>query len=503
MSLLGKILAFLNVLGVAGFITMAVLDFYKQQDWKLAVFKHDLFITGLPVDDKETTRYGDNEKIAEQLAESTQTLKDIFKGSLPEKPVTTQVEEVKRVSQEVQGRISQAGDDKNKQLVALAHFLMPLARTNGEREELISVQAHLGGPEAAKMLQEHLAKAVPVALELVRKDLNNPMIADPKKRHNFEEAYVESVFAIRNQLKDQTADENLRKLFLDPKTPFERTLLQILPRDGKKYDEAFTEALAAEKETKKPLDELFLQILRKEQGKSFKELFDQAYNETIDVLRGDLQARLDNQFKEAGEGNQMYRDANSKSMAAAQLSPAEQKRAIALLLFNLVEPLRTEGELKPGESLVNDPGYKRVLTVVGLVEFNRALDRQAAVLDQIARELGVELTRDRTSFVQTHEKLLNHIRDRADQVETQNQLLLKKKEAVAEKQKIVERRKLDIDIAEKELAAAQKVTGERMQELLKMSKELYEIRREMRDATQKNQALEYNIRYLEQKKARQ
>jgi hypothetical protein len=495
MSLLGKILAFLNVLGVAGFVTMAVLDFYKQQEWKLAVFKHDLFIHGLPLDDKESNRYGDNSNIAEQLSESSKTLKELF----PSEPVVTQKQEVARVQKLVQAKIAEAGDDKNKQMVSTAGLLFPLARTNAEREDLISVRTHLGSKEAADLLHDHLAKAVPVALEMVQSDLSNP---DPKKRRNFEGAYSEAVFSIRNKLKDEVADANLRHLFLDPKTPFERVLLQVLPRDGKKFDEAFTDAVAAEKNTKKPLDELFLQSLRKEQGKTFKELFDQAYTEALEALRTDLQARLDNLFTEASEGKQMYRDENSKSMVAANLSPGEQKQAIARLLFNLAEVLRPDGELQMNKPLAEDKEFRRVLTVVGLAEFNRTMERQSGILRQIARELGIELARDRTSFVQTHETLLNHIRDRADHVEVQNQLLQKKTAAADEKAKIVERRKVDVMLAEKELAAVQQITADRMRELQEMSKQLYQRRLEMRDATQKNQALEYEIRYLEQKKTR-
>ncbi len=53
MSLLGKILALVNILAAVGFIYLAASDYGKRQQWSYAVYRHDLAINGLPLDEKE------------------------------------------------------------------------------------------------------------------------------------------------------------------------------------------------------------------------------------------------------------------------------------------------------------------------------------------------------------------------------------------------------------------------------------------------------------------
>ena len=47
MSLLGKVLALLNVLAAVGFFYLATADRAKRQSWAYAVYRHQLAIDGL------------------------------------------------------------------------------------------------------------------------------------------------------------------------------------------------------------------------------------------------------------------------------------------------------------------------------------------------------------------------------------------------------------------------------------------------------------------------
>ena len=53
MSLIGKLLAILNVLAAVAFVVIAGMDWQQRERWAYTVFRHDLFVDGLPIDDKE------------------------------------------------------------------------------------------------------------------------------------------------------------------------------------------------------------------------------------------------------------------------------------------------------------------------------------------------------------------------------------------------------------------------------------------------------------------
>src|SRR5688500_10970007 len=80
MSLLGKILAVLNLLAAGGFLYLAVLDYSIRQQWSYALFRHDIALLGMPVDredrdDRGRPRYlAMNEALAEELAGSRDAL---------------------------------------------------------------------------------------------------------------------------------------------------------------------------------------------------------------------------------------------------------------------------------------------------------------------------------------------------------------------------------------------------------------------------------------------
>lgn len=143
MSLLGKILAILNVLAAAVFCYMAIMDYGKRQAWSYAVYRHQLALRGLPLTDTETDREGN--RLFQDLDDDTR--QDLFRQASP--PVRTQAEAVQGVQQDLQGKIDGANpitianplDLKAKleltnQLQKLAWVNRPLAELAGRREAL-------------------------------------------------------------------------------------------------------------------------------------------------------------------------------------------------------------------------------------------------------------------------------------------------------------------------------------------------------------------------------
>jgi hypothetical protein len=80
MSLFGKVLAVLNLLAAGGFLYLAATDYKARQDWSYSVFRYDLAINGLPVDQSQTDEQGRpaylniGEKLGQELTGSSEAL---------------------------------------------------------------------------------------------------------------------------------------------------------------------------------------------------------------------------------------------------------------------------------------------------------------------------------------------------------------------------------------------------------------------------------------------
>lgn len=133
MSLLGKILAFLNILGMAGLMFLAMMDYTKHKEWLYANYRRDLLLIGLPMHKEETDPEDKSRLLYENI--NPQIQKELF----PNNPVTTQKEEVERVKKALDAQLN-AEPDKTKQTALLATLLLPLAHTNGERERLLAIR---------------------------------------------------------------------------------------------------------------------------------------------------------------------------------------------------------------------------------------------------------------------------------------------------------------------------------------------------------------------------
>ena len=131
MTILGKLLAIANVLAAVGFLYLAATDWALRHKWTYAVYRHQLTMDGLPVDEAEIDPADDAPHVAKL---SEKTLQDIFKQA-GGPPVKTQKDAVQRAQSDFKATIDGLADDKAKR-ERLASLLLPLARTRGERDEL-------------------------------------------------------------------------------------------------------------------------------------------------------------------------------------------------------------------------------------------------------------------------------------------------------------------------------------------------------------------------------
>lgn len=126
MPLARIILAGLNVLMALVLAVLAARDWGTRQAWQYAVYRHDLALHGLPVD--ETERDVEGEPLVNQVTEAT--AKQLF----PANPVRTQKEEAEARQRQLAGEIDGLDDAAKRQ--RLLGVLKALARTGAERDAL-------------------------------------------------------------------------------------------------------------------------------------------------------------------------------------------------------------------------------------------------------------------------------------------------------------------------------------------------------------------------------
>jgi hypothetical protein len=182
MSLFGKILAIFNVFAVIGVVALLAMNVAKQRSWEYAVFRQDLMIMGLPLDDKELDEQ--LQKAKDKISDKTK--QEVFGQVSPPTPVATQEEEVTRVKNQLSQQINGAGD-KKKQLYLLARVLAPMAISFEQYQDALAYQTHLRDDNSFKALRMRLDYADKMAQAAVKQP------AKGGKPKTYEEAFHEAL----------------------------------------------------------------------------------------------------------------------------------------------------------------------------------------------------------------------------------------------------------------------------------------------------------------------
>jgi hypothetical protein len=227
MSLTGKFFAVLNVFGMIFLVVMALMTYSRREAWLYVNYGHETALKGLPLNEEEVDEQGNllYKDVPKQLQ------KDLF----PSEPVNTQKKEVERVAKKLQGKID-AASDPQKQAVVYANILLPLARTNTEREDLLSIRTHLADENSIGKLKAEFKEAYPAAV----------------KDNKDQEKKIEWAFT-----------ERLNNLRGEPRRPFVKAFLDIMKATPDKAPgDAFDETLAAtHKQVKDEYDREFNFVL--------------------------------------------------------------------------------------------------------------------------------------------------------------------------------------------------------------------------------------------------
>jgi hypothetical protein len=426
MSLLGKILAVLNVLGVAGFVALAAMDYGKRESWAHAGYRQELTLSGLPLQADETDRQGYG--VADKLTD--QDRKELFPSGAV---VANQEEEVRRVQNAIQSRL-QGITDRQAQVLFCAETLEPFAQTAAEHQRLQAYRTRLANPKALEALKKQLGDAYKKAVEAVKKP--DPM----RKPRSLREAFDEALYYERGYTGE----------------PFEGALFEALGYNPAKPTEV----------PSKP--------------------FDKAFDESLEVQRGRLIDQMGALFTDALERKDR--------------SPEERKNRVARLLFNLASS-QAEGAAPPAagaEDLTADPAFRRVAAVVGVRAAVGAVRADAQALADIALGLQAQRGRELSTFAVRHGELLDLVRGRARAVDAAAAQLQRRQEGLAAHEEELKKHRLDVKQHKEELDDAREQTGKQVQDLRKLSGELFAQRVKLREHMQRNQDLEKQIRTREE-----
>lgn len=130
MSIFGKVLILFNLLAATVFVYVAAVDWAARYKWAYAVYRQDLTLHGLPLDERKEDVF-DNSLAVEKLSDNT--LRQVF-GSFGE-PVKTQIEEVARLQRRVNDELNAVADPDAKKKKWLEIFA-PLANNHAELDAI-------------------------------------------------------------------------------------------------------------------------------------------------------------------------------------------------------------------------------------------------------------------------------------------------------------------------------------------------------------------------------
>jgi hypothetical protein len=443
MSLFGKFMAVLNFLGVIAVLIFALLVYSQRRVWEYANYRHDLAMYGLPVT-AEDTGNGDYKQYLDLGSPTGRTLKELF----PTNPVTTQVQEVERVKQSLDAKLTAANDNRPLQMSLLAGTLLPLSTSNAQREFCLTVQTHCANQQALDALQKKMQDAYSRAVAAVK--------ADPKKSFANE-------FALALRFPEAPVAGALAKGF--------QVFVDAEPRQP--FEEAFVRAVQPDNNVPPNLNKDFAG----------------AFNEAVEAVRGDLKQQYEAAFEEALKGQ------HTAGGKATKISLEQQRHAIARLLVDLDESLPKDEALE--KNAYGTPAFQRVLAVIGVQEMNRELNAEAALLAAISQEQEKEIDRERSAFALLHQALIAEAQTAAQRTYQQDDQLTQLKEKIAAQTTLVEQRKKNVNDAKAELAARRKYTSEMLDIVRQITDSIHQTRVEVRDANAANQAFAEKIKELE------
>jgi hypothetical protein len=451
MSLLGKILALLNIFGALGLVYVAMLDYGKRQSWSYSYFRHELVYKGLPLTPDE--RDAENQPLVDRFGDDLP--RDLF-SAVGNNPVSTQVQEVERIQAQIDGKLLVA-QSKPAQTYLLARVLMPLADNYLEREQLLACQAHLGTAPGIANLEKRCEDASRSALRPV---------AEGQPQRFFGDAFR---LAFRTQ-GGEPADYLVSLL-----------LTKLVDEKGKptamKVHDAFLAAVDAQHAG---LDRRYQQLFADARGTSNAAASDTP-NST--AAQRSAVARLLFGVSVFLAEEEILTD-ESKSDLKKRLAASPDRVAYQEALIE-TEPYRMN--------------VRRTYTVCGVEKGLEAISERAAILRELSRYVQQSFGQERLQFLFDHAAIIEQLREQAAVVRDEEIRIAGNKKKLSDYEQVVRLRTKEITDLTADLAKSRAETAKEITKLRSVSENVLGLRLRIRDAIRDNELGEKRIRELERK----
>lgn len=447
MSLLGKILLFVNLLAAGGLIYAANQDWARRQSITANVLQHFLVLAGMPFEapgdfDDEDMALFPVETSGGHVTQSVRKniVRNYLKGAeggerygvgagSDQSTVTTQLAELNRVEEKLDAQVRAADPTARLEMLCGRYqgtqftpgLLVRLAESFEERE-LIRAAAKLPEPRDPAIIAERVAKA-----EAILKRKFDAVKAQPNPKLAVE--YAEQVRA---------SAEKLRGLLAPRQDAHAKLLRAQAARNN-------ADIAAAEQEVKTSDDALKA-----------------AAREFADVL--------------AGGGT-----------PAAARDDADRRRRAAHLLVLLDKSADWQN---------------RVAKVIGLKAYHTAVVDQTSRLQDIARSVQRQIESDQASFVDQYEQLKNLALDRADLALKQEAIQKVLTEQAARDAEAVAQRTAELSQRRQLLAEVKSEVAAKLAAQAEVEKELFEVQKKVGNTLRLNFDLEDKLDKVETEAAR-
>lgn len=448
MSLLGKILLFVNLLAAGALIFVANQDWAKRQEITANALMHSLVLTGMPF---ATADQGDSESFVDFPVELTgarvttgvrrNLVRNYLKGAsggerlgvitgADAAPVTSQLGEIARIEEKL-GAVVAAADPVGKLELLCGRYdgtrfapglLVRLAESFEERE-LVRQAARLPEPMSAEAVNERVRKA-----EAILKRKFDVVKAEPNPQ--LAASHAEEV---------RQAAEKLRGLLLPRQNAHAKLMRAEAARDVPAIAAAQAEVTEADTAVK------------------------QAMREFADVLAG-------------GQTPPAARDQHDRRRRAAHL----------LILLD-----------KSGE------WQNRVARVVGLRAYHAAVLDQTNRLLDITRSVQRQIESDQASFVDLYEQLKNIAIDRAELAIKQEAIARVLAEQAARDAESNRRRAAELEERRQVLADVKADVAAKLDALSDLEARLFEVQKQVGETLWLNFELEERLDRAEEQAVKQ
>jgi hypothetical protein len=451
MSLLGKVLALLNVFGALALVYFASVDYSKRQGWAYAAYRHELVLIGLPVHDTELDTQG-----SPLVNRVDQGVLDLF-TNLGGNPVPTQTKEAARLKQQLDSKLQSVADNLPKQNHLYGRILMHLVDDYFDRASATAARIHFASDEAVKKIKDRSQESLKAALE-------------PGK--------------------PEGAGDEI------PEMPFgEAFRIKFRALDGEPADLFVSDLIAA-----------FGDDRTKAKGVSFEN----GWNAALKTQSERFKSQYDHIFGQAG-------GIDPQTQRPSGDDP--QKLAIARLLLGLAPFLAEEDvannpeeakllvgspDREPYQSgLLATPSYRRYFNraqvICGLRMIMTSMAERTGAIRRMSEYVVAAAATDLQGFLLDHDILLQQVREQAAIAKAEAALIDENKEKLAAQEGIAKLRIAELTQVRGDYKKRQDETAAERTRLNGLSRQVLDLRLQIRDAITANAENEKQIRELEKR----